>query len=65
MQINLIFSKRSERVVKSFTFITGLSKHNLTRKLWNKLFQSVSLHEQLRIPKSETENFKWAIQQTN
>lgn len=64
-QIDLMFSNRPEKVVKSFNFITGLSGHNLTRKLSKKLFQSVSPHEQLRIPKSETENFKCAIQQTN
>lgn len=64
-QIDLIFSNRPERVVMSFNFITGLSDHNLTGKLSKKRFQSVSLPEQLRIPKSETENFKCAIQQTN
>lgn len=35
-QIDLIFSNRPERVVKSFNFITGLSDHNLTRKLSKK-----------------------------
>lgn len=68
-QIDLIFSNKPERIVKTFNFITGLSDHNLTllsRKLTKKRFHhSNKPVEQLRIPKNEMDNFQKAVQQTN
>ena len=68
-QIDLIFSNKPERVVKTFHFITGLSDHNLTsmsRKLTKKRFHhSNEPIEQLRIPKNEMVTFQRAVQQTD
>lgn len=67
-QIDLIFSNKPERIVKTLNFITGLSDHNLTllsRKLTKKRFHySNKFVEQFRITKNEINNFQRAVQQT-
>lgn len=68
-QIDLIFSNKPERVVKTYNFITGLSDHNLilmSRKLTKKRFtRPCKPMEQPRIPKREFVHFERAVQQTN
>ncbi len=66
-QIDLIFTNRPERILKSCNMLTGLSDHNMilvTRKLTKKRFSSfVKKCEFFGIPKNKQENFKGAIQQ--
>lgn len=69
-QIDLVFSNKPERLTKSFNMVTGLSDHNLTliaRKLTKNQFH---LHPntksfQLRIPKSDIDEFDNAIRNIN
>ena len=67
-QIDLIFTNRPERIVKSFNMLTGLSDHNLTlvnRKLNKKRFLSCAsgIKETIAIPKSKIQNFIAAVNQ--
>ena len=69
-QIDLIFSNKPERIIKSFNMITGLSDHNLTlvaRKLSKKRLSPCDVRKpsQLRIPKGEQNNFENAIKGIN
>lgn len=58
-QIDLIFSNRPERILKSYNMVTGLSDHNLTlvaRKLSNKKFStSAKQYESFGISKNKQE----------
>lgn len=68
-QIDLIFSNRSERIVKSFNMLTGLSDHNMiliARKLNNKCFTPrVQEQESLNIAKNMRDQFISAVQSIN
>lgn len=68
-QIDLIFSNRPKRIVKSFNMLTGLSDHNMiliARKLTNKRFTPfVQEQESLNIPKKMQGQFISAIQSIN
>lgn len=65
-QIDLIFSNKSERMIKSYNFITGLSDHNLilmARKVnGKKCFVSAQSMDYMKIPKNKKEDFKNAGQ---
>ncbi len=66
MQIDLIFTNRPERIVKSFNILTGLSDHNLTvtRKLTKKLFHPCAREQKkITIPKSKYQNIVAAANQ--
>lgn len=55
-QIDLAFTNRPERVLKSYNTLTGLSKHSLimlTRKLNKKPFKRLATTEFCGIPKRE------------
>ncbi len=61
-QIDLIFTNRPERIVKSFNMLTGLSDHNLTlvtRNLTKKRFHPCAREKKeiITIPKSKYQNF--------
>ncbi len=67
-QIDLIFTNRPERIVKSFNMLTGLSDHNLTlvtRKLTKKRFHLCASEKKeiITIPKSKYKNFVAAANQ--
>ncbi len=68
-QMDLIFSNRPKRIVKSFNMLTGLSDHNLmliARKLTNKHFTPfVQDQESLNIPKNMQGQFISAAQRIN
>ena len=66
--IDLVFSNRPERILKSFNMLTGLSDHNLivvARKLNSKRFKPLAASESHTIPRNEQHNFKTSIQQVN
>jgi len=59
-QIDLAFTNRPERILKSYNMLTGLSDHNLimvNRKLNKKRFKPLPATESFRIPKQEKQNF--------
>ncbi len=66
-QIDLIFTNRPERILKSCNMLTGLSDHDMilvTSKPAKKRFSSfVNKCELFGIPKNKQENFKGSIQQ--
>ena len=65
-QIDLIFSNKPERIIKSYNFITGLSDHNLilmTRKVNGKKGPvSAQTMDYMKIPKNKKEDFKNEVQ---
>lgn len=68
-QIDLIFSNKSELILKSFNMITGLSDHNLTlisRELPKRRpIQTEAKNGYFKIPKSELPNFNTKINEIN
>lgn len=66
-QIDLAFTNRPERIIKSYNMLAGLSDHNLilvARKLSKKRFgHPVRELEYVGIPKNQQEGFKSAVQQ--
>lgn len=67
-QIDLAFTNRPERILKSYNMLTGLSDHNLimvTRKLNKKRFKPLPATEFFRIPKQEQQNFIDSINDVN
>ncbi len=68
-QIDLIFSNRPKRIIKSFNMLTGLSDHSLTliaRTLTKKHFTPVvQKQESYSIPKNMQDGFKSAVQSIN
>lgn len=68
-QIDLVFSNRLERIVKSYNMITGLSDHNMvliSRKLTSKRFNThFSNKEFSGIPKNKQDDFNEAIKNMN
>lgn len=67
-QIDLMFTNRPERIMKTYNLLTGISDHNITllaRKLTRKRFDSrvqTKCNSQ-RIPKNEMNNFENALRQ--
>lgn len=67
-QIDLTFTNRPERILKSYNMLTGMSDHNLimvTRKLNKKRFNPLAATELYRIPKQEQQNFQDSIKEVN
>lgn len=67
-QIDLAFTNRPERILKSYNMLTGLSDHSLimvTRKLNKKRFKPLAATEFYRIPKQEQQHFQDSIQEVN
>ncbi len=69
-QIDLVFSNKPERVIKSFNMVTGLSDHNLiiiARKLNKNRSYLISNTKpcQFRIPKNDVCEFEKAIKNIN
>lgn len=66
-QIDLIFSNRADRILKTFNMLTGISDHNLilfARKLSSKRLNSfVRKHDSYGIPKHKLNDFRRAVLQ--
>jgi len=66
-QIDLIFSNRAERILKTFNMLTGLSEHNLilvARKLSSKRFIPFRRkYDSYGIPKRKLDDFRKAVHQ--
>lgn len=66
-QIDLIFSNRAERILKTFNMLTGLSDHNLilvARKISSKGFNSfIRKYDSYGIPKCKLDDFRRVIHQ--
>ncbi len=65
-QIDLLFSNMSDRIIKSYNLITGLSDHNLILIAWKVNGKKCSISDQsmdsMKIPKNKKEDFKNAMQ---
>ena len=69
-QIDLVFSNKPERIIKTYNMITGMSDHNITllvRKLTCKRFNNTTKPKPTHqiIPKNEKDNLNRALQQTD
>ena len=67
-QIDLTFTNRPERILKSYNMLTGMSDHNVimvTRTFYKKRFKPLAATELYRIPKQEQQNFQDSIKEVN